>query len=212
MSESEFEWAYRTISTRIPISKEVYDLAKSFWEKKGLKINKYWAVASFYTAIKISHCYPIVLKDFVELFGYQWDEWDGKSFARTVSRYYHILLRTVNVKPKACYINPDIYVKDYGEKLGFDKRSIGFALRLTAEVRKRKLHIGRKPNVVSGAILYIVSLEKDLNVRQTHIASLVKCREVAIRDMYKMILKNMKDYCPKAFQTFESMSGRYKNV
>jgi transcription initiation factor TFIIIB Brf1 subunit/transcription initiation factor TFIIB len=207
--ESEFEWAYRVISSRIPLTEKMYNLAKSLWEKRTFEDKKEWAAAAFYTAIKTSGCFPFGRKDFVEWFGYSWNERSGRLFIRRVLRYYRTMLLDIGAQPKICYAGPDIYIKYYGGKLGFDKRSIGFALRLAEEVRKRLLSGGKAPETIAAAILYITALEKNLKITQREISHATKYTEPVIRATYVHLIHNLKDYAPNAFKFHSKFKSKY---
>jgi transcription initiation factor TFIIIB Brf1 subunit/transcription initiation factor TFIIB len=209
---TEFDEVYKIISENISLPNEVYESAKKVWELTGKYRHCYklhWAMACFFFAIRTSTCLPITLKEFAGWFFEYYREYNFDVLVRHISRYYHFLIKEFEISPKSCYCYPQMYVKYYGERLGLDKRSIGFALRLANEIQKRKLAMGRQREIVAGAILYIVALEKNLNINQFEISKLVKYTEVSIRKVYHSLIVNLKDFCPNAFEVYKQINKRW---
>lgn len=140
------------------------------------------ATVAFILALRNSYCEPIPLERIVS---------KAVSIAperikeKSIKNLYRKLKK--KIPPKTCYLRPTIYVKFACKKLGLSQKTLETALQLTEKVCEAKLHVGKKPTVVAGAIVYCASrLTRELRT-QLEVAMVLEVTEVALRNTYKKI-------------------------
>jgi len=141
------------------------------------------ATVAFILALRNSYCEPIPLeKIIITAKRITPERLNGKS----IKNLYNKLKR--EIPPKTCYLRPTIYVKSACKKLGLSQETLETALLLTEQVCKAKIHLGKKPTVVAGAIVYIACKLNDEKKTQHEVGEALGVTAVAVRNCYKKIL------------------------
>jgi transcription initiation factor TFIIIB Brf1 subunit/transcription initiation factor TFIIB len=82
---------------------------------------------------------------------------EGPCSQKKIFHYYAKIVEKFGMQPQVCTIRPTIYVKSFGQKLGFSEGTLKKAIELSEEIVKEKIHIGKSPIIVAAACLYIAS-------------------------------------------------------
>ena len=83
--------------------------------------------------------------------------------------------------------NPDVmqYVDTYGKRLGLQEPTIRLAAKYIEEAKEKKLGIGRGPQGLAGASLYLATQVSGDKRTQSQVAKMCEVTEVTIRNRYK---------------------------
>lgn len=102
---------------------------------------------------------------------------------KDLARLYRFLYDTLDYDPP----NPSVlgYITKYGETLSLDEGVLQVAAIYLDKASKKKLTIGRGPQGMAGACLYLACKDTDTFCTQKRISEVAKVTEVTIRNRYK---------------------------
>ena len=132
------------------------------------------AMACLYYIVKIDPACPgVSLKNFTE---------KTPSVQKEIYRYYSKIVEKFGMQPQVCTIRPMIYVKSFGQKLGFSEKALEKTIKLSEEIVKEKVHLGKSPIIVAATCLYIVSHICQERKTLSEIAKICGTNETGIRN------------------------------
>jgi transcription initiation factor TFIIIB Brf1 subunit/transcription initiation factor TFIIB len=135
------------------------------------------AMACLYYLIKLDPtCPAITLKSFA---------YESPCLQKEIYRLYTKIVEKFGMQPQVCTIRPTIYVKSFGQKLGFSEMTLEKAIKLSEEMVKEKIHIGKSPIVPAATCLYIVSHICKERKTLSEIAEICGTNEPSIRNFLK---------------------------
>jgi transcription initiation factor TFIIIB Brf1 subunit/transcription initiation factor TFIIB len=98
---------------------------------------------------------------------------------------YSRILTEKGIQPQVCTMRPKIFVKSFGQKIGFRKEALDFALKLADDSVKKKAHMGRSPSAWAAACLYSASLKFGEGITGEEITEVSGVTETSIRNTRK---------------------------
>ena len=191
MAEEErvFNAVCERFQEKIGAAQDICQLARKLFDqykRKTVCPVKVRALAALYAALKATHCYPMNLREFLEMF-------EGPALKVGVTKVYKRMMMEAELKPQFCHVRPHMFVEKYAGALGFSKREGALAMRLANNVVERRLHMGKNPIVVAAAIVYIAALELKKEVTLREVAETARCSEQAVRSKCYFLARKLPD-------------------
>jgi len=173
------------------IIKEAEKLLRSLCKEGFCRYRSYILVGLgclYYQIKRDPNCLAISLQKFIKATSYTRKE---------ICKIYNQIVAKKGIPAQICTIRPTIYVKKFGEKLGLSKRALAYAIRLSEEMIKRKIHLGKNPLSLAATCLYIANLRFNEGRTQGEISEVFNIEEtgMTIRKISKLpfFVEKMKD-------------------
>jgi len=108
---------------------------------------------------------------------------------RSIAKIYRKIMLKLEEQPQLCTLRPNIYVDLLLKKLEADEGLTQRASLILEKVLEDRLHLGRHPAVVAGAIVYAACMSEGRSHIQRDIAKMCGITEASIRSVYQKIKK-----------------------
>jgi len=153
------------------------------------------ALACLYYLTKLDpSCPAVTLKSFAN---------ESPCSQKEIFRFYKKIVEKFGMQPQVCTIRPTIYVKSFGQKLGFSEGALKKAIGLSEEMVKEKVHIGKNPVIVAAACLYVVSHICKERKTQAEIAEMCRTSAASIQDFLQQPFFEKKGFKELIKTTYE---------
>ena len=87
--------------------------------------------------------------------------------------------------------HPLNYISKVAAKANIKGETLGFAVKILHEARRRRFTAGKDPMGLAAAVLYIACIQNKMNRTQKEIAEAAGVTEVTIRNRYKTLRKQL---------------------
>ena len=109
---------------------------------------------------------------------------------KKLAKNFRFLLKHLEIKTPIS--SPDDKLAKYASLLGFSQQVVNDAQMILIQAKKSKITIGKNPNSLAAAALYIAALRNGKTTSQKEIASVCQVTEVTLRNRYKQFIKELK--------------------
>jgi transcription initiation factor TFIIB len=108
---------------------------------------------------------------------------------KEVSRCYFLLIRKLKIKIPIA--DPLDHVSRIAEKAGVSEDTLGLAVKILREAKRKRITLGKNPIGIAATVLYIACQLKDEKMTQMDIAAAADVTEVTIRNRKKELMKKL---------------------
>jgi len=175
----EMEKVIKSLNLPSGILETSGELIKKLYQERSFKGQSILAIAMacIYYMIKLDpSCPAITIHEFA-----------GQTSVtrKKIYHYYSKIVDKFGIQPQVCTIRPTIFVKSFGQKIGFRKEVLDFAVNLAEDSVNKKTYVGKSPSVWASACLYIASVKFGEGITQEEIAEGSGVNQVSIRNAFK---------------------------
>ncbi|MHA1302661.1 MAG: transcription initiation factor IIB [Candidatus Heimdallarchaeaceae archaeon] len=133
--------------------------------------------ASVYLACRLHH-QPETLEDVAK---------KTRLSRKKLARNFRLLLKNLDIKTPLA--NPEIKLEKYGNMMKFPPKVINEAKEILIKAKEAKITVGKNPNSLVAAALYISAIKNGIHCAQKDISRACQITEVTLRNRYKEFLK-----------------------
>ena len=109
---------------------------------------------------------------------------------KKLAKNYRLLLKNLDIKiPLA---TPDTKLEKYASILNFPPEVVNEAKDILIKAKEKKITVGKNPNSLVAAALYISAIKNGHTCAQKTISEVCQITEVTLRNRYKQFLKTLK--------------------
>lgn len=145
---AEMEKVAKKLGLPENIVKEAKELFSSLCQEGFVRGRPFLVVALtalYYKMRRDPSCPAITLQDFAK---------ETPCNAKKIRRLYNKILAKEGSLPQVCTLRPTIFVRAFGKKIGFTQKTLDNATELAKEMVRKRVHLGRSPQVSAAACLY----------------------------------------------------------
>lgn len=175
----------KRISSQLSITQKISETAAIIYKKilkNGLvrgRATEALAAAALYMACRL-HKHPITIDEIAD---------KTNLTKKKLAKNYRFLLKNLEIKTPVD--NPDEKLSKYASLLGLSQSEINEARLILSKAKSSKITIGKNPNSLAAAALYIAAIRNGKSISQKEIATVCQVTEVTLRNRYKQLVKEL---------------------
>ncbi len=173
----------RRIGSQINLPQKVLETASLIYRKilkSGLirgRSTEALVAASIYLACRLQN-QPETLEDVCK---------ETRLSKKKLAKNYRLLLNNLNMKMPLT--NIETKLEKYGNSMQFPTKVINEAKEILQKAKATKITVGKNPNSLVAAALYISAIKNNIHCAQKDISSKCQITEVTLRNRYKEFVK-----------------------
>jgi transcription initiation factor TFIIB len=136
--------------------------------------------AALYLSCRL-HKHPVSLEDVAD---------KTRLTKKKLAKNFRLLLKHLDLKMPLA--SPESSIAKFASKLNFSPKVLNDAQRILAQAKAARITVGKNPNSLAAAALYISALQNKIKCPQNEIAKTCQITEVTLRNRYKEFVRVLK--------------------